>query len=321
MNRKYLLLCTSVSLMFSLSAQAKTNDVHYACVVGPNGKTATKISDHVIEKDAINEIIRKGGYPGPCATYADRRSLGNGYIQSYAQLLPGNIPHSIGLEFPASMLENLPTEPLADGNTCYDLNGDGEYQRDGGECLDNYEIALDLPKGVTASTSFNWSLINWNPQGHPPTGTYTTPHFDFHFYIQKYVDRNLIGTGPCSGLTSCAVFQKAIKDVPSEFMGWSYQNVQGVEARMGNHYTDLTSSEFTGSAFTHTFLYGSYDGHVTYWEPMVTLAFLQTKPNVCKDIKLPQAYEIPGYYPTQYCITYNAARKKHRISLEGFVKR
>ena len=106
MNRKYLLLCGSVSLVFTLSVQAKADNLHYACVVKPNGKAITKISDRIIEKDEINEIIQNGGYPGPCATYADRRSLGNGYMQSYAQLLPDNTPYSIGLEFPASTLEN-----------------------------------------------------------------------------------------------------------------------------------------------------------------------------------------------------------------------
>lgn len=321
MKKKYLLLGLLASLIFPFSVQAKANGMTYLCVAKSGGKERTISVNRVGQQDKIDLIIRNGGYLGPCATYKDKRSLGNGYIESYAQLLPDNIPYAIGLEFPASTLENLPLEPHADGNACYDLNGDGEYQIESGECLHNYEITLDLPQNVKMTTAFKWLLINWEPQGHPPQEIYTIPHFDVHFYIQEYVERNLIGTGPCSGLTSCTVFQKAIKDVPNEFMGWSYQNVQATDARMGNHYVDLTSPEFNGVPFTHTFIYGSYDGHVTFWEPMITVAFLQKKQNICEDIKLPQAYENPGYYPTQYCVTYNAARDKYRISLEGFEKR
>ena len=38
---------------------------------------------------------------------------------------------------------------------------------------------------------------------------------------------------------------------------------------MGNHLIDPTSAEFHGKKFTRTWIYGAYDGHVTFVEEML----------------------------------------------------
>ena len=86
---------------------------------------------------------------------------------------------------------------------------------------------------------------------------------------------------------------------------------------MGTHWLDVTSPELNGQPFTQTFIYGSYNGKVTFAEPMITLDFLKKTSSFERDI--PQAAKVQksGYYPTKLNIT------KHdgitEIVLTGFV--
>jgi len=251
--------------------------------------------------------------------FGNKEVLGNGYIRTYSKFSHDKTPLSIGVEFNKDALEGLPTV-LSDGNACYDIDNNGDIDRLT-ECLPNHEYVLDLPEKIREATAFDWVLINWNPRGHDPDGIYSLPHFDFHFYIQSKIERNFIVTGPCPGITNCNVYEKAIADVDPLYMPPAYINVKGVESRMGNHLADLASHEFHGKDFTHTFIYGSYDGHITYWEPMITKQFLENNSKTCVDIKLPTNYEVSGYYPTIYCMRYLEHSEKYYVSLENFIKR
>jgi hypothetical protein len=73
--------------------------------------------------------------------------------------------------------------------------------------------------------------------------------------------------------------------------------------------------------FTQTFIYGSYEGDIIFYEPMISLAYLQSQPNVCFPLKLPEAWEVGGAYPTEYCIRYLEDEGEYTVSLEGFVRR
>lgn len=251
--------------------------------------------------------------------YGDKTQLGNGSVQTYVEYEHKGPIRAIGVEFEEGLLTNLPTL-ASDGNNCYDMNGDGQIALHG-ECMGGHQRILFLSRG-TDSTPFRWVLMNWNTHGHNPPGIYTVPHFDFHFYIQDYVERNQIRPGPCSMLVNCDDYVKGKRPVPLAYMAPGYSDVDAVEVRMGNHLIDLSSPEFqpTGT-FTHTFIFGSYDGKITFWEPMITKSFFETKPNVCTNIPLPSAYEVAGAYPTQYCIQYDPKRHSYRVSLEGMTPR
>ena len=82
------------------------------------------------------------------------------------------------------------------------------------------------------------------------------------------------------------------RPVPPNYLAPDYQDVEAVAPAMGNHLIDLTSPEFQGEPFTRTWIYGIYDGRVTYYEEMVTLAFLLGAPSECFDIKSPPAVAI-----------------------------
>jgi hypothetical protein len=259
-------------------------------------------------------------HEGSCTFYGDRTSILGGRARTYVQLKEDGTPRALGLQFTRSMLSDLPYDPPFDGNNCFDIDGDGELSFHGAmpECAGGYQAILFFPAKVVerANLPFSWFLLNWNPMGHGPIGIYDRPHFDFHFYIMDYVDRNFIRPGPCGIVVNCDDFQTAIKPVPSQFVPPDYRSFDAVEPRMGNHLVDVTSPEITGQdIFKRTFVIGAYDAKVTYLEPMITLEHLQSRPNECLPVKQPAGFEISGYYPTKYCIRSRGG--SYTISLEG----
>jgi hypothetical protein len=88
---------------------------------------------------------------------------------------------------------------------------------------------------------------------------------------------------------------------------------------MGVHWVDSLAPEFHGSKFTSTFIYGFYQGHLTFMEPMATREWLQTKPNSDADIKQPQTFEKAGYYPTTLHYDYDEKNAEYTVSLTGLL--
>jgi hypothetical protein len=231
----------------------------------------------------------------------------------------------IGVSFDQGMLAGLPTMPNA-WSRCFDKNENGRI--DGhGECNGDFELQFELPQELVQRgvTPFRWVSINWNPMGHPPPAppVWAVPHADFHFYIMAREAVRQIRPGPCSELIDCADFERAQIPVPAGYVHADHIDVGAAVPDMGNHLIDSKSPELVvqGQAFTHTFIFGVYDGHVTFYEPMVTLAYLQTRPDSCVPIKQPQAWETEGYYPTTYCIRYLADDERYTVSLEDFIRR
>jgi len=72
-----------------------------------------------------------------------------------------------------------------------------------------------------------------------------------------------------------------------------------------------------GRPFTATFIYGTYDGKVASYEPMVTMDFLKTRPDFSAPVKQPAAFVTKGFYPTSYRVTYDQRRAEYKIILEG----
>jgi hypothetical protein len=62
-------------------------------------------------------------------------------------------------------------------------------------------------------------------------------------------------------------------------------------------------------------------GHValpSFYEEMVTVAFLQSQPDACVPIKMPAAVALTGRYSSKSCIRYVKERLEYTVSLEGF---
>ena len=249
-------------------------------------------------------------------------SVGNGTVSSYAEFDKNGAPRAIGIAFQASALDGLPTAH-SDGHHCFDRNKDGKVDPQT-ECTATHEWVIPLPSEAARRSEipFKWVGLNWNPSGHIPPGVYDLPHFDVHFYIESIEKVLVLGPGPCGPeFVRCDQFELATKPLPPNYMNPDFKNVGAVAPAMGNHLIDQTSPEFNGKKFTRTWIYGVYDGRLTFYEEMLTRDYLLSRPAACFPIKPAPAVGVKGYYPSQSCIRYNSQAREYTVSMEGFTLR
>jgi len=248
-------------------------------------------------------------------------ALGNGTVQSYGEFDANGVPAAVGIAFSAQALDGLPSG--SDQHHCFDRNKDGVVDR-ATECLHQHELVLPLPDAMArrADMPFKWVLLNWNPHGHIPPGVYDTPHFDVHFFMESIANVFAIQAGPCGPeFVRCDQFQTGRRPVPANYMHADFRDVEAVVPAMGNHLVDLTGPEFNKQPFARTWIYGVYDGKVTFYEEMVTRSFLLTRPDTCFPIKQPPAVAVTGFYPTVSCLRHDARTGEYLVSMERFILR
>jgi hypothetical protein len=251
-----------------------------------------------------------------------RTALGNGAVESFADLPDTGAPRAIGITFSAGALTNLPSNP-SDQHHCVDRDVDGVTDA-ASECAQTHEFVIPLPDAITRRSDipFKWVLLNWNKRGHMPPGVYDLPHFDVHYYMEPVADVFAIRDGTCGPeFVNCDDYARAKKPVPAELMHPDFQDVDAVAPAMGNHLIDVHGHEFHGQSFTRSWIYGIYDGRVTFWEQMLSLDHLLSRPNDCSPIKTPAAVATSGYYPTQECVRYDSGADTFSVTLEAFVYR
>jgi hypothetical protein len=164
---------------------------------------------------------------------------------------------------------------------------------------------IPLSAAAQSVTPFSHLEVNWNPHGHEPI--YGKPHFDFHFYM--------VSESEVAAVTDTAKMEA----VPhADYLPPTYIGGPSI-AKMGKHFIDSTSPEMKGGAFTETFVYGTYDRKVTFYEPMITLEFLKSTTLFERPIPQPAKFLKAGNYPTKMRVS------KHDgvidIVLDGFVQR
>jgi hypothetical protein len=228
--------------------------------------------------------------------YGPQMQIGNGHMRSWINITHGGKPLAIGLEMTDGALSNLPED-----------------------AADHMAATWHVPlhQKAHAVTPFDHLMINWNVNGHEPPPIYGLPHFDFHFY--KVSMEEVMNT------TDPAKF--AILP-PADYMPPMYFNPGGGVPMMGAHWIDLLSPEVqppgspNWAAFTHTFIYGSYDGKVTFVEPMITRAFLNSGATVQKLYRQPSMFSPAGTnYPTRYNIWKDSKTNRHYVALDEMVMR
>lgn len=239
------------------------------------------------------------------------QNIGDGTIHVWGDLTDDlSQPLSIGVTFTADALNNLPAEsdPAPPGVWKGQLlDGIGNY---------TFEWELLFPREVLNLTPFSHMGFNWNPHGHGPTGIYDSQHFDVHFYMLPPEERHLItGLEPNIAISPLQGF------LPPQFFG----PPQAAEPRMGQHWIDPSSPELqpppNNEPFTHTWIYGTNQGEVIFWEPMVTRDFFLSNPNNTYSISQPLYYAKAGYYPTTYNITSSNTNNTYSVSLSNFIFR
>ncbi|GAA3169107.1 MULTISPECIES: hypothetical protein [Streptomyces] len=253
----------------------------------------------------------------PALTLFNKVSLGDGFVQTLYATDDTNHPKVLAVKVDAAAMKTLPTTPTNDGQTCFDKDNNGiDLETD---CASGHERDLWFPK--LPGLPFQWMMFDWQRNGHGPSHVFDKPHFDFHFFMQDFTERNKIRTGPCNLVINCDDEKTAMKPVPEQFMppGWG---MPGAAGRMGNHIIDPNAAPANGGPFTQAFAYGTWDGHVTYWEPVVNKDWITTeKPaKACQPITQAPEVETTGYYPTQMCTRYSTAGDV-TFTLENFTSR
>lgn len=173
-------------------------------------------------------------------------------------------------------------------------------------------FVLPLHQKAQALTPFNHVVINWNEHGHPPFALFSEPHFDFHFYMISLAEQMAIPAHVPGDLHDV---------IPAQpYWPKGFVPTPGGEPKMGKHWVDIANPVVPGT-FTHTMIYGSYNGAFHFVEPMITRAFLQSGAEVSTEFGQPSKFAETGtFYPTKYNIRKDAAGK-HYVSLSNFVLR
>jgi hypothetical protein len=215
--------------------------------------------------------------------YGQKQALGNDSVQSYIELDDAGEPLSVGIKFGAKAIQGLDTNAKM--------------------------LMLEMPTGASVAP-YSFLQVDWNPFGHPPVGVYTQPHFDFHFYMAPQSEVMNIPAPPALDMTP----------MDTKYLPANYITDSVAIPMMGVHWVDITSPEFNGGQFTQTFIYGTYKGNVTFIEPMITKAYLESKPDTAIAIKQPTAWQKSGYYPKEYHIHYEAASDSYVVELHELTK-
>jgi hypothetical protein len=200
-----------------------------------------------------------------------------GKAWTWIQLDQNGNPQKMAISINDAALNSLPT-----------TGGDGSHNQ--GHSGSNNWVLKFHPKANISP--FNHLGLDWNPIGHEPDPIYGKSHFDFHFYM--------ITPAEVDAIPPYEVDSAKFKNSPSpEYLPAKYFNAGGGVPKMGAHWVDVTSSEFNVQPFTQTFIYGSFNGKVTFYEPMITLDFIKKNNNFERSIPQPGKVQKSGYYPTR----------------------
>ncbi len=243
------------------------------------------------KKESDNQI--GGTFKGPVV------QVYNGRAWTSVQISPTGNPMHLSIFITDDALNSLPSG-IADGHT----TGNHDHSDMG-----NNWILKFHPK---ANTPFDHVGMGWNPNGHEPDVIYGLPHFDFHYYLTSPAE---VAAIPPYEVDS----SKFLNWPAADYFPSTYFNPGGGVPQMGCHWIDATSGELNGQIFSQTFIYGSYDGKVTFYEPMITLDFLKNNNNFERAIPQPAKVQKSGWYPTKLRVVKHDALTE--IILDAFVQR
>ena len=216
---------------------------------------------------------------------------GDGYARSWMSVSEG-IPQEIGVELTPECVNTL------------------------SEKQETIHKVLPLHLKARQITAFDHIGLDWNPQGHDPEGIFDKPHFDIHFYTISLSERLAI---PEYSPSSDASFNHY---PPEGYMPADYAAIPGsvgAEGKMEKHWLPMPLPDYL--PFTKILIWGTFDGKVTFIEPMITLETLQNLATpISTPYSQPELFEKQTYYPTNYNIFINE-KGNTCISLGSFVMR
>ncbi|MDD2874432.1 MAG: DUF5602 domain-containing protein [Azoarcus sp.] len=225
-----------------------------------------------------------GSYAGPAVP------MGKGEAHAVVRTGADGAVTSIGVVMTVAALEGLPAAA-------------GEHS--------DFPYHLPMPASGPR-TVVDHVVVNWEAAGHPPSKVYDVPHFDFHFYVvnRDTVERVEFSSPDASGAPE--------QQPPAELMAPGYVLPPGTaKSKMGVHAVNPGGGEFQHKPFNAAFIYGYYNRQLTFIEPMVSLAYLKSKPSFSAVVPRPATYSWPGAYPSSYRVAFDDAQQTFEISLEA----
>ena len=190
--------------------------------------------------------------------------------------LVGNVPEQLAITLTNSVLTRVPADSGSES-----------------------EIVIPAPSQGNI-TAFHAFAVDWSAHGHAPQGIYSVPLFDNHFYTITESERQAILNDPD--------YDQHFANYPSQDYipgGYGLINAGGIPGGgciTGVHWYYLNGPEFNNKKFKQTFVYGSYNGEVDFYDPMMTLQFLKNVQSFERNIPQPSKFRTNGYYPTKLAV-------------------
>jgi hypothetical protein len=205
-----------------------------------------------------------------------------------------------------------------------------------GPCQTIYRFAypdIAVARGATR-TPFAYAEVDWNTEGLPrgPNNAFTSPHFDFHFYLRprRWVEGHTMcptaNGRTCNEVTTPYAQMRRFMDIPpARFLPVDVFPDTGSEIpMMGTHILDGRAT-YTAPAVDHhpTLIYGSYGGEMLFAESSVTLETLQdamAAPGhvVSFPYRSPARVRNGRPWPTRFVVRYRPATGRFSASFEAF---
>lgn len=228
----------------------------------------------------------------------ESKPLGHGTMTAWVKLDPHGRPLALGVTLTEAAISGLPTKATPDRESP----------------ITSLEDALVFPPEAR-ETAFEHVGVSWHPYGHEPFEHWGAPHLDFHFFLVDQLAR--------AGMTSVGDDTlRMFKPPPSNMVPADYVDAHIAAPNQGDHWVDRLAREFHGHGLDDTFLYGSYNGEIVFWEPMISVPYWLSHPDKLVNIKLPRDYARRGvYYPTQYRMSYDPVAHTYSVAYEGLVRR
>lgn len=192
----------------------------------------------------------------------------------------------------------------------------------------------DVSAATNPELPFRYLEVDWNMEGQPrgPNGSFSTPHFDFHFYVKDkaYVEHRMdcVTTGKtCDAMKSGYDQMRNFLSLPPDpFVPAKYfpDNDSSIAA-MGMHNLD-GSFKYTVANVNHNavIIYGSFEGELAFLEVSLTLYGFQDAVRLAKQGKKktwpvlqPKNYAFP-WWPTEIVLQYLPEKNVFALELAGF---
>ncbi len=236
------------------------------------------------QKDRILDDVKGPTKSDKDNTYKGPQvQVGNGQANTFVTISHSGVPKEIGVVFTEGALSGLPTT-----TTTYPL----EF----------HHKALEV-------TLFNHVALGWSPTGHglPPSGQ-MGPHMDVRFFMMTQEERLAIPAPPAPGFDVAP---------PPGYLPANYA-LNAAVAQIGRHWGE---NIFTaGTIVNHTMILGTWNGQLTFINPIVTLTTLASGAHYSVAYPQQPYFAKHGYYPTRYNI-YKDDKGKHYVTLSDFVWR